>query len=59
MKPKIRFIIQQAVEEGVRRGYRRAFKHTQSPSEEIIFETIEDCVLTAICNYFTFEDQDF
>ena len=59
MKPKFRVILEQALEEGIRRGYRRAYKHNEEPSEEIICETIEDCVMAQINEDFTFDDEDF
>ena len=59
MKPKFRVILSEASEEGVKIGYRRAFKHNEDPSEETICETIEDCVMSQIYEYFTFDDEDF
>ena len=59
MKPKFRVILDQAISEGVKIGYRRAFKHNEEPSEEIICETIEECVMSQIYEYFTFDDEDF
>lgn len=59
MKPKFRVILEQAIEEGVRLGYRRAFKHNEDPSEEIICETIEECVMSQIYEYFYFDDEDY
>ena len=58
MKPKFRVILEQALEEGIRRGYRRAFKHNEDPSEEIICEQIEDCVMGSLYEYFDFDDED-
>ncbi len=58
MKPKFRVILNQAIEEGVLLGYRRAFKHNEDPSEEVICETIEECVMIAVYEYFTF-DEDY
>lgn len=58
MKPKVRVILEQAIEQGVRRGYQRAFKHTDSPSEPHILTTIEDCVMDSIYDYFTFDDEN-
>jgi hypothetical protein len=58
MKPKFRVILEQAINEGVLRGYRRAFKHNEDPSEEVICETIEECVMIAVYEYFTF-DEDY
>ncbi len=58
MKPKFRVILYQAIEEGVRRGYSRAHKHNEDPSEEVICETIEECVMSQIYEYFTFDDEN-
>ena len=58
MTPKFRVILEQAISEGVLRGYRRAFKHNENPTEETIIETIEDCVMGAIYEYFTFPNED-
>lgn len=59
MKPKMRVILEMAIEEGVRRGYSRAHKHVENPTEGAIIEQIEDCVMSAIVEYFTFDDEDF
>jgi hypothetical protein len=59
MKPKFRVILNQAIEEGVLLGYRRAFKHNEEPSEEVICETIEECVMSQIYEYFTFDEEDY
>ena len=59
MKPKFRVILNQAIEEGVLLGYRRAFKHNEDPSEEVICETIEECVMSQIYEYFDFSDEDY
>ena len=58
MKPKFRVILEQALEEGIRRGYMRAFKHNEDPSEDIICETIEDCVMSSLYEYFTFPNEE-
>ncbi len=59
MKPKIRVILEQAIEDGVRRGYSRAHKHVENPTEGAIIEHIEECVMSAIYEYFTFDEEDF
>lgn len=56
MKPKFRVMLDQAISEGVLRGYRRAFKHNENPTEETIVETIEDCVMGSLYEYFTFDE---
>jgi len=58
MKPKFRVILEQAIEEGVRRGYSRAHKHVESPTEGAIIESIEDCVMSSIYEYFDFEENE-
>ena len=57
MKPKFHVILSQAIEEGVKRGYRRAYKHNENPSEEVICETIEDCVMSSLYEYFDFPEE--
>jgi hypothetical protein len=55
MRPNYRVILLECVEAGVRRGYHRAYKHTESPQEEAIFESIEDCVMSEIVERFFFD----
>jgi hypothetical protein len=59
MKPKTRVILEMAIEQGVRRGWQRAHKHVENPTEGAIIDQIEDCVMSQIYEYFTFEDDDF
>jgi len=59
MKPKIRVILELAIEEGVRRGYARAHKHVENPTEGAIIEHIEENVMSSIYEYFTFDEEDF
>ena len=58
MKPKFRFILEMAIEEGVRRGYARAHKHVEEPTEGAIIEHIEENVMSSIYEYFTFDDEE-
>jgi hypothetical protein len=57
MKVKTRVIIEQAIEEGVRRGWHRAHKHVENPTEGAIIEHIEEAVMSQIYEYFSFEDE--
>lgn len=59
MKPKFRVLLEMAIEEGVRRGYSRAHKHVESPTEGAIIEHIEECVMSQIYEYFTFDEEDY
>jgi len=57
MKPKIRVILELAIEEGVRRGYSRAHKHVEKPTEGAIIGHIEEAVMSQIYEYFTFDQE--
>jgi hypothetical protein len=59
MRPKIRVILEQAIEEGVRRGYRLAHKHDDNPLEELIIDRISETVMAQMYEYFTFDEEDF
>jgi hypothetical protein len=59
MKPKFRVILEQAIEEGVRRGYYRAFKHVENPTESAIIEHVEEAVMSSIYEYFTFDEENY
>jgi len=59
VKPKIRVILEMAIEEGVRRGYARAHKHVENPTEGAIIESIEEHVMSAIYEYFTFDEDEY
>lgn len=52
---KVYQVIQRAVEEGIAHGYRRAFKHTDSPSEDLVKESIEVEVMNALDEVLVFE----
>lgn len=58
MKAKTYVILEMAIEEGIRRGYRRAFKYQENPPEEDILDSIENCVMAQICEYFTFDNEN-
>jgi hypothetical protein len=59
MKPKLKVIIEIAVEEGVKRGYMLAHKHNPNPTEESIVERISDTVMSQLHEYFIFDPEDF
>lgn len=59
MKPKMYHILNVAIEEGVRQGWHRAHKHDENPTEGAIIEHIEDAVMSAIHEYFTFDESEY
>lgn len=58
MKPKTYALIQQCVDAGVARGLYRAYKHQDNPDNEYITQTIQECVMQEICEWFSFDDND-
>ena len=55
MRANTRVILERCIEDGTKRGYKRAFKHTDSPSEAGILQSIEDAIWLEIDTYFTFD----
>ena len=58
MKPKLFVILELAIEEGVKRGWHKAHKHNEDPEDHVVMSAIETHVMSAIHDYFTFEDGD-
>ncbi len=56
MRPKFYQLLVQCVEDGIEYGYNRAHKHMDNPPADVIKTNIEDGVLNAISEWFTFED---
>lgn len=50
-------VMREAVERGAGYGWRRAFKHTDTPSEDIAVETIATAVMNEICEWFRFDEE--
>ena len=58
MKPKAYVILDMAINDGIRHGWHLAHKHVDAPSPEAIKDRLEDAVMSAIMDYFTFEDYE-
>lgn len=50
-------VMARAVEEGVSYGTRRAFKHTDTPSLELIEQEVQLAVLNSLCEVFGFDTE--
>ena len=59
MKPKIQVILELAIAEGTRRGYSRAHKYVENPTEGAIIEHVQEAVMSAIYDYFTFDEDNY
>ena len=55
MIPKTYELLDRCVDEGISFGYARAFKHTDSPSEAAIHESIHREVMSQLCEWFEFK----
>ena len=57
MKTRIYYVLSRAVEEGISYGWQRAHKHTDKPDEAHILDQIEQAIMNAICETFSFDDE--
>jgi hypothetical protein len=55
MKIKTYPVLERAIEEGIAYGYQRAFKHTETPSEEAIKTEILNSVMNSISEVIDFD----
>ena len=58
MKVKTLVILEMAINAGVKRGWHRAHKHIENPNEATICDYIEECVMSEIYEYFSFDDEN-
>ena len=58
MKANMYKLIERCVEEGVQYGYNRAYKHTDTPTEDQIKLAVTDAVMNEICEWFDFPQGD-
>ena len=57
MKAKTLVILEMAIEAGIKRGWNRAHKHIENPNDATICDNIEECVISEIYEYFSFDDE--
>jgi hypothetical protein len=55
MIPKTYELLDRCIDEGISFGYARAFKHTDTPSESAIHESIHREVMNQIHEWFEFK----
>lgn len=51
-------LLEQCVESGIAGGYTRAFKHTNTPSEDLIKITILEYIMCSISEMFIFSNEE-
>lgn len=59
MKPKLLPLLEQCIENGIVRGYNRAYKHDDDPPSTVITETIFNCIMEEIHEWFDFGEVDY
>lgn len=57
MKPRIRKILERAIEDGIAYGYHRAHKYTDNPGENLITERISYGIWLEIDAIFAFDKE--
>lgn len=57
MKINVYKIIDDAIENAVKRGYVRAHKHVDSPSESLMIQEIHRAVMNELCEIIKFDDE--
>lgn len=57
MKPRIRQILERAIDEGISYGYHRAHKYTDTPDEHLLSERINYGIWLEIDAIFAFDEE--
>lgn len=57
MKPRIRQILERAIDEGISYGYHRAHKYTDTPDEHLLSERINYGIWLEIDAIFSFDEE--
>lgn len=59
LKPNTYKALQRAVEDGAAYAWNsRIFKYTDEPSDDAAIETITQCIMNEICEWFDLEEKD-
>jgi hypothetical protein len=58
MKPDTFKVVQMAVRDGIAIGVRRARKHIDNPTDDELIDIIEREVMTQLCEWFRFEEDE-
>ena len=58
MKPRIRQILERAIEDGIAYGYHRAHKYTDTPDSDLLQERISYGIWLEIDSIFSFDEEE-
>lgn len=56
LKPKTYQLLGRCIEDGVRFGITRAYKYTDKPTKEQMYDEIEKAIMYEICEWFHIDD---
>lgn len=51
-------VLEMVLENGIRYGFRRAYKHTENPSDEYVYQCIFDAITTEFFEWFNFDENE-
>ena len=57
MKVKVRQLLEECIEDGIRAGYQRSYKHTDNPALEDVWAMQSREVMMQIDEWFLFEKE--
>lgn len=58
MKVKVQRVIEECLNSGINLGWNRAHKYGESPSKDFIKDSIHDCIMEHLYEYFLFDDDN-
>lgn len=59
MKARTQVILSECIERGAARGWALAHKHVEDPTQEVILERIQNCIMSEVYDYFLFDPHEF
>ena len=58
LKPKAHLVLEMAIKDGIDYGWMRAYKHTDTPDENLVKQEIEHHIWNSIHEWFDMEEKD-
>ena len=49
-------VISDCIERGINYGYMRAYKHTDTPTEDALKNELEQAIMNELCDYIDFDE---
>jgi len=58
MKPRAHHVLEMAIKQGIDYGWARAYKHTDTPDEDLVKQEIESHIWNEIHEWFDMENEN-